>query len=109
MIETYPSLFTEQTQSADFRADVGLGLAASLSEHGRTSETRQTLAEVEIFIRDYYGLDAFHVYFARSWKYRAFAARAINENNVALACARKSIHYWIKLLDSDFEEKQMAI
>ena len=98
MIEIYSSLFTEQTQSAAFRADVGLGWAPSLSEHGRTSETRQTLAEVEIFIRDYYGLDAFHVYFARSWKYRAFVARA-----------RKSIHYWIKLLDSDFEEKQMAI
>ena len=65
------------------------------------------LAEVEIILRDYVELDAFNVHFARLWKYRAVAARALNERNVALECARKSLDYWIKIPDSDFEEKQM--
>jgi tetratricopeptide (TPR) repeat protein len=106
-IEIYSSLFVEQNQPADFRANVGLGLAASFIENEQSSEARQILADVEIIIHDYDGLDTFVIHFARLWKYRAFVAHALNENNVALECARKSIDYWIKLLDSDFEEKQM--
>ena len=64
---------------------------------------------VEIILRDYVELDAFDVHLARLWKYRAFAARALNDaqRNVALECARKALDYWMKIPDSDFEEKQM--
>jgi len=106
-IEIYSSLFAEQDQPADFRAAVGLGLSDSLTENGQPLEAWQVLAEVEIILRDYIELDAFNVHFARLWKYRAITARALNENNVALECARKSLDYWMKIPDSDFEEKQM--
>jgi tetratricopeptide (TPR) repeat protein len=106
-IEIYSFLFAEQNQPADFRAAVGLGLSDSLTENGQLLEAWQVLAEVEIILRDYVELDAFNVHFARLWKYRAVAARALNENNIALECARKSIDYWMKIPDSDFEEKQM--
>jgi hypothetical protein len=108
-IEIYSSLFAEQNQPADFRAAVGLGLSDSLTENGQPLEAWQVLAEVEIILRDYAELDAFNVHFARLWKYRAFAARALNDaqRNVALECARKSLDYWMKIPDSDFEEKQI--
>ena len=78
-----------------------------MTENGQPLEAWQVLGEVEIILRDYVELDAFNVHFARLWKYRAVAARALNENNIALECARKSIDYWMKIPDSDFEEKQM--
>jgi len=108
-IEIYSSLFAEQNQPADFRAAVGLGLSDSLTENGQLLEAWQVLGEVEIILRDYVELDAFNVHFARLWKYRAFAARALNDaqGNVTLECARKSLDYWMKIPDSDFEEKQM--
>ena len=106
-IDIYSSLFAEQDQPADFRTRVGLGSAASLIENRKPLEAWQVLAEVEIILRDYAELDAFHVHFARLWKYRAIAARALNENKSTLKCARKSIEYWMKIPDSDFEEKQM--
>ena len=86
---------------------VGLKLADSLTENGQPHEAWQVLGEVEIILRDYVELDAFDVHLARLWKYRAFAARALNENKIALECARKSLDYWMKIPDSDFEEKQM--
>jgi len=108
-IEIYSFLFAEQNQPADFRAAVGLGLSDSLTENGQLLEAWQVLGEVEIILRDYVELDAFNVHFARLWKYRAFAARALNDaqGNVTLECARKSLDYWMKIPDSDFEEKQM--
>lgn len=106
-IEIYSSLFAEPNQPADFRANVGLGLAISLIENGQPLQARQMLAEVEIIIQDYVGLNAYNKHFARLWKYRAFAARALNENNSVLEYARKSIECWMKIPDSDFEEKQM--
>jgi tetratricopeptide (TPR) repeat protein len=108
-IEIYSSLFAEQSQPTDFTAMVGLGLSDSLIENGQPHEAWQVLGEVEIILRDYAELDAFDVHFARLWKYRAFAARALNDaqRNVALECARKALDYWMKIPDSDFEEKQM--
>ncbi len=106
-VEIYSSLFAEQNQSADFRAGIGLGLSDSLIENGQITEARQVLAEIEIIIQDYAGLNTFNSHFARLWKYRASVACALDENDAALYCARKSIVYWMKILDSDLEEKQM--
>ena len=80
-----------------------------MTENGQPLEAWQVLGEVEIILRDYIELDAFNLHFARLWKYRAFAARALNDakRNVALEFARKSLDYWMKIPDSDFEEKQM--
>jgi len=106
-IDIYMPLFADQNQPADFRAEVGLGLVSNLLKNRQTTEAGQALAEVEITIRDYDGLETFNVHFARLWKYRAFMARAMGEGNSVLEFARKSIGYWIKVPKSDFEEKQM--
>ena len=96
-IEIYSSLFAEPNHPADFRAGIGLGLADSLIEDGQISEALQMLDEVESILRQ----DA---HFARLWKYRALAAR---EKSVVLECARRSLDYWLRVPDSEVEEKQM--
>jgi tetratricopeptide (TPR) repeat protein len=106
-LEIYTHLYKEMPHPIGLRVELGLSLAGCLAENRKFSQALSVLGELEGWLADYSGWEAFKAHFARLWKYRALVNQELGEKETALACANRSLEFWRKIPESAPEQAQM--